>query len=215
MGKKIIHLTTLCVGLWSSVLLAQQKDAESVLMEVAIHGQSMRDFYADFRYETQTVNHRDQKRKGKIYYMDHRYVILLNEVEIYIDGIHQWVYFPSKNEVVLSPYEVGGTNVMELLFQIFAHKTYSEYLGEEPVDGEICDKLRIIVEDLPSLTFKEVYVWVGRTPRMFRKATFLDNRHNSTIFEFIDIQTNNGMQVSDFSFETSAYPNVIIIDRQD
>ncbi|MEM7374357.1 MAG: outer membrane lipoprotein carrier protein LolA [Bacteroidota bacterium] len=195
-------------------LLAQEGDAEQVLLEVAMHGQGMKDFHADFRFATHATNQNKQKRSGEIYYMDHKYVILLEDLELYIDGSSQWIYFPKDNQVIITDYEVGGTNVMELFFQIFAHKTYSEHLKQEMHAGQLCDKLRIIVEDLPTLTFKEVYVWVGRYPRMFQKAIFLDNRHNSTIFELIGIQTNRGMSLQDFQFDVSDYPGITIIDQR-
>ena len=61
-----------------------QNQAEDVLMEVITHGIKMKDFHADFRYESQSANRRNQKKRGELIYMDHKYVILLEDLEIYI-----------------------------------------------------------------------------------------------------------------------------------
>ena len=183
------------------VALAQEEMAEKVLQEVIAHGQQMQDFEAEFHYEIQTPNRRNLKRNGLIRYMDHKYAIYLDRQEIFIDGSTQWIYDTEANVVHVSPYEVGGTNVMELLFQLFAYKISSQYLGEELVRGVVCDKLLIQVQNQPDLTYHTAYVWVGRRPRMFSKVSFMNQRMNTTNFEFVNIQTNRGFRLPYFQFD--------------
>lgn len=189
--------------------------SQKVLGEVIDHGRSMRDFQADFVYELQSPDGTYLQRDGRILYMDHKYAILFQDQEIYIDGETQWIYSPETNEVFITEYEVGGTNVMELLFQLFAFKISVSYLGEEMLRNKIHDKINIVVADHPNITYHQAYAWVGKRPRMFNKVTFIDRRRNTTTFEFVDISTNRGFTLSDFQFDVFAEPEVKVRDLRE
>lgn len=189
--------------------------SQKVLGEVINHGMSMRDFQADFVYELQSPDGTHLQRDGRILYMDHKYTIFFQDQEIYIDGETQWVYSPETNEVFITHYEGGGVNVMELLFQLFAHKISASYLGEEPMRGKACDKIKIGVASLPNITYHQAYAWVGKSPRMFNKVVFIDRRRNTTTFEFVDIKTNIGCKLADFQFDVLSEPEIRIRDLRD
>lgn len=189
--------------------------SQKVLGEVINHGRSMRDFQADFVYKLQSPDGTHLQKNGRILYMDHKYAIFFQNQEIYIDGETQWIYSPETNEVFITKYEVGGANVMELLFQLFAFKISVSYLGEETMRNKVHDKLNIVVADHPNITYHQAYAWVGRRPRMFNKVTFIDRRRNTTTFEFVDIKTNLGFELSDFQFDIFEEPEIKIRDLRE
>ncbi|MEM7374358.1 MAG: outer membrane lipoprotein carrier protein LolA [Bacteroidota bacterium] len=199
----------------SHVSTEPNNEADRVFQEVIAHGIQLEDYRAEFRYHIHSINGRRTQQNGHVLYQKNRYVVQVGDQEIYSDGQTQWRYFPHKQEVYISNYEQGGSNVMELLFQIFYAKISLEYLGEEEMLTVPCEKLKATVLEESGANFEEAFIWVSKDSKMFQKVTFIDQRQNTTNFEFRDFQLNIGLEFSDFQFDLSRHPGVNIIDLRD
>lgn len=191
------------------------RQADLIFQEIINHGLQLTDYSANFRYNIQTPNGRRFQKVGRISYQQQKYTVHIEDQEIYNDGTTQWIYLPRNKEVYISDYERGGSNVMEMLFQIFFSDITLDYLGEEKMLGIDCDKLRATVMNAVNADFHVAYIWVSKESRMFQKVTFIDQRQSTTNFEFFDYELNTGLEVSQFQFDVDAFPEVSVFDLRD
>ncbi|GAB4414675.1 MAG: hypothetical protein OHK0039_22700 [Bacteroidia bacterium] len=173
---------------------------------------SLQDFHARFSYVIDNPEMpRATPRAGHIRYKKGKYAILLSDQEVYCDLETQWIYLVPDKEVNVMPYDPEEGVTLESIFRIYEASAKSRYDGQERIHGNTCERIYLAITD-PSLDYNQAYVWINAASMLIEKVALIDRKQTTTTYEFWDIKTNNGFSDSDFRFDPSKYPGVVIYD---
>lgn len=188
--------------------------AENILKESKIKFESLKDYAAQFTYTlsnpisaTSSVS-----KKGIIKIKGKKFLIQMEDQQIYCDGESQWIYLPNENEVTIMSYDPEeGLNAVESVFQL--HEAYGtfKYAGIEPLYNRDHHKINLTITD------GEYYrgnLWIDVHTQFPSKAVLVNRLQTTTEYLFSAIQFNQGILDSEFVFDLSKYPGIEVYDER-
>ena len=206
------------------VLFAQAQDqakAKEILNKVSAKYKSYNTFKADFTYtlemqadnvkETQkgSLNVRRDKEPGK-----EKFRLELGDMLLISDGKTFWSYQKETNEVTISNYDPKdlGFNPADI-FTIYEKGYLSAYMGDETVNGKSCNIVELTPQDKKQNVFKVKLYTDKKTNEIVRSKIFEKSGNIYTI-DINGFNPNIKTADTDFTFDTSKYKGVTVVDTR-
>ncbi|MEL6650744.1 MAG: outer membrane lipoprotein carrier protein LolA [Bacteroidota bacterium] len=194
-------------------LQAQDSKAEKIIAQSQSKLEGMKDFAADFSYSIENPNmNKPVLRNGKIKYKTGKFVIQLEDQEVYCDGVTQWIYLPSDCEITIMDYDPEEPWI-ESIFKIYEASSESRYDGEETIHGVKCHRIYIAIKD-PSLEFNQAIVWINAKTNFLEKTALIDRKQTRNVYEFSSVKTDQGLSNLDFRFDIDAHGDCDVYDER-
>ena len=188
--------------------------ASQILDSSKLALESLEDFTANFQYAISHPNTRTVVRKGKVSYKPtDKFILDFKDESIYCDGQSIWRYEKGVEPVLtISDFEPEEDWNLEVLFEIYRAKATPRYDGIETVHQVKCHKIFLAITD-PKVDYDQAYLWVNTENELPEKVVMIDKKNARTTFEFSNMETNVGLEVTDFIFKTPKGVDVEIFDE--
>lgn len=197
------------------VAVAQQKDkrAEQILNEVSAKYKSYKTVQADFTFTVEQSNNVPQStQSGTIYLEGNRYKLTLDEQEIICDSRTIWTYLKEANEVQISSFEANEDNIAPTdLFTIYEKDFLYGFVEERNVAGKTFQIIDLTPNDKSKSYFK-VRLSIDKTAKSIRSAEIFEKSGNRYTYEIKKFIANPVFPAAFFSFDTSKYPGIEVVD---
>ena len=196
---------------------AQDGTATKILNESKAKFDKLEDFTADFIYslENPSNSKTNISKKGKLYFSGGKYIVILEDQEIYCDGESIWIHLPEDEEVNIMNYDPEeGFNIHEI-FSPYDEGSNARYEGTQTVDGRPLHIIYIAYVTDTNMEFNQARVWINQTTKIMEKVVLTNRRQISTIYEFSNIKLNQGIPSSKFSFDTKKFEGDIYDEREE
>ncbi len=208
------NLPLLLVGIFVTLTAFRPaEDAMQILQESKAKLESLQDLSAQFSYEISNPAMRAVRKDGTVKYRDGMFVVKLEDMHVYCDGITQWFYLPEMNEVTVQDYDSEDEFSMESIFSVYQAATRARYDGTDQIHGSACHKIFLAVND-PALDYHQAHVWVNTSTKLLEKVALVDRKQTKTTYEFSDIEVNQGLSGSVFRFNSGEHPGVDVYDER-
>ena len=156
--KRLLVILPLLLGL--SLQAQDSEKANKIIADSQNTLENMQDFSANFHYSIENPNmNKPVVREGDIKYKSGKFVIKLDDQEIYCDGVTQWIYLPQDEEVTIMNYDPEEPWI-ESIFNIYESSSEPRYDGIETIHGTKCHKIYVAIKD-PSLDYNQAIVWIN------------------------------------------------------
>ena len=187
--------------------------ADKVLKGSKAKMETLKDFSAEILYEISSPRSRSISKTLKVKYKkENKYVILMEDQEIYCDGTKLWLYIPDEEVTILNYDPEDELMSLETILGVYEANSVSRYDGMEKVHGVNCHKIFLAVKDA-SLDYNQAMVWVNSSTQLLEKVSLIDRKQTQTTYELSNIKTNMGMPDSDFRFDHKKYPDIPVYDE--
>lgn len=197
----------------------QDGRAQKVLNDFESRFESVKDLSGNFTYgisnpsmSKETMRQGVQKSGNFKLKRSNKYVIDLEDQQIYCNGDKIWIYLKDDAEVVITDYEPDEGMNIEEIFSLYKTNASSRYDGVEKVHGVNCDKVYLVFKD-NSLDYNQAMLWIGQKSKLLEKAVTIDRRQTKTTYEFSNVKSNNGFGDNVFQFDVAAHPDVDVYDE--
>ncbi|MEM7374360.1 MAG: outer membrane lipoprotein carrier protein LolA [Bacteroidota bacterium] len=188
----------------------QTDDATEILQKSQKTLESLQDFSSNILYVITNPNMpKAIPKTGKVKYKQGKYSLVLSDQEIYCDLEKIWVYLKDNEEVEELSYEPEEGGPLGSVLSVYQANSKAILKGSEVIKGRKCLKIFLTNQD-PSLDYNEAQVWIDEETLLLAKATLLDRKKTTTIFEFTNIKTNVGFPDSDFQLTKDEVPAEVI-----
>lgn len=199
----------------SITILIPQSYAQSEKAQQIIH--SCKDLYGnaqdislEFSYQIETPMTRAVERKGSLKNKKEKYIVKLENQDIYTDGSSLWMHDRGLNEIKIQEYDPNYTiSLIQYLHLIFNKSATFDFKEEK----EGIYKVKMIFDD-ETLSFSEAYVWVNKSTEFLEKIIFIGKSGRTTTFKFLATKLNQNLVDSLFYFEETLHPTARILDER-
>ncbi|WNJ20776.1 hypothetical protein [Pontibacter sp. G13] len=211
----VLNLSLLVLSLFSLAFSDQDEKAEILLRNSQAMLTNLEDLTARFQYEiVPTGKTAPVSLVGELSYKKGKYVINLNEHNIYNDLETEWLIIPEQNLAIANSYIPGeSVNLVEYIYRVFDSPASSSYQGMVEQEGRQFHKIYLTMDPNFS-SYRQAYVWIDAETKFPVKYAFVDARQVVTTYTFSEIRVNLGLVDSMFSFDPSADPNLEIQDQR-
>lgn len=161
---------------------------------------------------TNEVDGVHEEFKGKITVKGDKFRLQLDDQEIINNGTTVWQYIPSAKEVNIDNYDPDSEDINPTKILNAYKKGYKYlYLEENVENGVACDVVDLVPENKDAQYFK-VRMNISKKDRSMLSWTMFEKNGNR--FKYSITKFQPGVDVADnyFTFDTSKYPGVEVID---
>lgn len=194
--------------LLTPMMSGQDDSATEILKKSQATLESLQDFSSNILYVITNPNMpKAIPKTGKVKYKEGKYALVLSDQEIYCDLEKLWIYLKDdgEGEVEVMKYEPEEGGPLGSVLSVYQTNAKAVLKGSEEIKGRKCLKIYLTNQD-PSLDYNEAQVWIDEETLLLAKATLLDRKKTTTIFEFTNIKTNVGFPDSDFQLTKDEVP---------
>jgi len=188
--------------------------AENILKEYKIKLKSLKDYSAQFTYALSNPTGPSISKKGIIKTKGNKYIVQLEDQQIYCDGESLWVYLLELNEVNIMSYDPEEGFGLESVFKVQEANGPAKYAGIEPIQNRDHHKIILTKIDNTQLDYYRASLWIDVQTQLLSKAVLVNRMQTTTEFLFSAIQFNQGILDSEFVFDLSKYPNIEVYDER-
>jgi len=145
-----------------------------------------------------------------------KYVIFINDSEIYCDGKSRWVYMPDVEEVTVSEIDESDDQLMNnpfLILKSYKEKFKYELINELIEDNEVYYIIELHPFDLDQ-AYHTISLRISKNELMLKSARYLGKDGIHYLIELNNINTGQ-LNDSDFIFNIEKHPEAEIIDLRD
>lgn len=212
--KKIILIVA--VFLAANFTQAQDAKATKILDEVSAKTKSYSSISADFTFSMENKEMEiDEKNEGSIKLKGQKYCVQLPEVgvQVFSDGITLWNYMEEGNQVTISNIDDESSELMDpsSIFTIYERGFKSEYVTEKKMNGKTVSQINLF-PDSDEYDVSKIEVFIDNTSKMITAATLFGTDGNLYGIVVKKLEPNKDFPDSDFTFDTSKYADVEVID---
>jgi len=217
--KKLFIIAPLMLALLmvsSGFTVMQDAKADKILRDSKAKFESLKDFSANFVYSITneaSKNKRSIVKEGTLKIKGDKFVLTLDDQEIYCDGTNQWIYNKMDQEVNILPYDPEESLNIESIFQVYEANGKSRYEGEEKIGNVKHHRVYLAISD-PSLDYNQATLWISEATKLPSKAVIKDRNQTVTEVKFSNVKINQNFPDSDFVFDTGKYPDVEVYDER-
>lgn len=195
---------------------SQEELAKSILREVKDHLEGISDFSADFTYSIEIkTNPTRVSKNGKFHYAKGKFVVIMEDQEIYSDGKSLWIHLPGEenSEVTIMNYDPEESFNFDLIFSpMYEPATKSIYEGKKSVNGVTYDQVYLQFSN-PELEYHQVRLWINETSKIQEKVVLVNKMQTITTYEYTNIKIDQGLPESTFVFDTDNFQGEIYDER--
>lgn len=195
---------------------SQEELAKSILREVKDHLEGISDFSADFTYSIEIkTNPTRVSKNGKFHYAKGKFVVIMEDQEIYSDGKSLWIHLPGEenSEVTIMNYDPEESFNFDLIFSpMYETATKSIYEGKKSVNGVTYDQVYLQFSN-PELEYHQVRLWINETSKIQEKVVLVNKMQTITTYEYTNIKIDQGLPESTFVFDTDNFQGEIYDER--
>lgn len=205
-------LLTCILTVFLSGLNAQTNDP--LLDKVKQHYASISGFSAEFTQTLTDATGDEFSFSGNLKISDDKFHIQMEEQTLISNGNTIWVYYEDVNEVIISPMEDDGSELMRPSYYFSIPTDNFLYRKDETVmeNGKTYEKYRFSPKD-KSMNFHTLMLWIDPTTNTIQKAEVTDKEQQKIKFE-ISNQKNQSFSASAFEFSQDKHPGVIVTDNR-
>ena len=166
--------------------LPQEDTVTMILSEAKANLERMNDFSADFTYSIENKSKPVSiSKKGKFQFAKGKYVLLMDDQEIFCDGKSMWIHIQGDEEVNILHYDPEDSTGFDLILSPFYEEaTKSIYEDKKLVDG---------------ITYDQIYL--------------VNRRQTISTYQFTNIKTDQGLPESTFVFDIENFNGEIYDER--
>lgn len=214
MKKNIFGLLILFIG-WLPGF-TQEKSVTEILEESKAKLERISDFSADFTYSIEIkTNPTRISKNGKFHYAKGKFVVIMEDQEIYSDGKSLWIHLPGEenSEVTIMNYDPEESFNFDLIFSpMHETATKSIYEGKKSVNGVTYDQVYLQFSN-PVLDYHQVRLWINETSKIQEKVVLVNKKQTITTYAYTNIKTDLGLPESTFVFDTDNFQEDIYDER--
>ncbi len=213
---KILFILT---GLVTSLFAFSQKDpaAQEYLDKVAQKSKSADALSVTFEYKMQDMsdNQMNFSQSGKAILSGNKYKILMDGSEIYFDGSTLYNYIPDANEVTISKPNPDYDDVFlsnpSRIFTLYTEDFKYRLLREFNESGENLVEIDLIPEDLDQ-SYSRIRLHIDTNSNEIVRVKLFEKMGGRYTIQFKNYEMLNTLKENAFSFDTSKYPDIHVID---
>jgi len=213
--KKFLLLTGI---FWSVLVLAQQDpNAKIILDKLSEKTKSYKNIQTDFTIEYKNIKDNTQNSsKGSITIQGEKYRLDFMGSESFFNGKTLWNYLEEVNEVNISEPDTNDTDIFSNPQEIFT--IYNRDFKYQLIDKYTKNGVSEAIVDLYPYDLEEEYsrlrLAINTDNYQLQSVTIFGKDGSHYIIEFNNYKTNLEIDQYYFTFDTSAYPDVEVIDMR-
>jgi chaperone LolA len=198
------------------VAFAQSKDpkAKAVLDAVSAKFKSYQSVSAGFTYSVfNSAGKALMNKKGTVVLKGEKYNINFGTNKIISDGATVWNYDAAAKEVTINVANKSESTITpQKLFSDFYNKDFNYVLDKDfTVNGKPANKIILTPVDSKK-PFEKVYLGVDKTNKNILSILVMEKSGNRYSYTISSFKPNVAVNNATFTFNTSAYPDVEIVD---
>ncbi|MGK7391579.1 MAG: LolA family protein [Candidatus Cyclobacteriaceae bacterium M2_1C_046] len=211
--KKFYFLAIVLLGVAVSSNAQYDKKALDKLEAMSAKYKNAGAYRSDFVYSLiNDVENMQEDYEGTITVKGDKFILELDEQEIYNNGVTVWTYLPGINEVNIDNYNpVENEITPSKIYTAYKEGYKYIYLGEDKVDGESVSVIDLIPDDKDSQFFK-IKLLISNKDNSLVGWTIFDKGGNKYRYRISDYTPNVKIEDKDFEFNPKNYPGVEVID---
>ncbi|WP_339926491.1 outer membrane lipoprotein carrier protein LolA [uncultured Cyclobacterium sp.] len=194
--------------------LPQEDTVTMILSEAKANLERMNDFSADFTYSIENKSKPVSiSKKGKFQFAKGKYVLLMDDQEIFCDGKSMWIHIQGDEEVNILHYDPEDSTGFDLILSPFYEEaTKSIYEGKKLVDGITYDQIYLEFSN-PELDYHKARLWIDEASKILEKIVLVNRRQTISTYQFTNIKTDQGLPESTFVFDIENFNGEIYDER--
>ncbi|MCS7028324.1 MAG: outer membrane lipoprotein carrier protein LolA [Bacteroidia bacterium] len=172
---------------------------------------------ATIKIKTEGPNiQKPESRVGKAIVSGNKYRITFSTEgrEIICDEKAVYSYDKKSNEVTISEYSADNAEFsLNAFYEQYRKEPKGKYVAEERLpNGTLTDHIELYPPARKKTNIVRVHLWINKNTHLVEQMKVQDRNQNFTTYIFTDIQINEAVSSSDFTFDVSKYPNANIVD---
>ena len=213
--KKFLLLTGI---FWSVLVLAQQDpNAKIILDKLSEKTKSYKNIQTDFTIEYKNIKDNTQNSsKGSITIQNEKYRLIFMGSESFYNGKTLWNYLEEVNEVNISEPDTNNTDIFSNPQEIFT--IYNRDFKYQLIDKYTKNGVSEAIVDLYPYDLEEEYsrlrLVINTDNYQLQSVTIFGKDGSHYIIEFNNYKTNLEIDQYYFTFDTSSYPDLEVIDMR-
>lgn len=218
MKAKLILSLIFAVITFSFSGFAQSADA--ILKNSASTFLNLQDLSADLFYEIKNPNASQPiiSQRGRFLQAQEKYVIQLPDQEAYCDGQTLWILIPAQTKgdsevTILNLDPEERPMILDFFSTIYLSENTAILNGKQVIEGKVFDEINVLIKD-SNADFARANLWINESTGFPERIIIWDRRQTSTLFQFSNIQLNQGLPASTFVFDTSNFQGIIFDERE-
>ena len=197
----ITFVLILSVMIFSGKACSAEEDTDRIIKEVEKTLKKLKTIVCSFEQTYhRKIDDRTIKRTGTLW-LKAAHLLRFEDATktVVVDGVTVWMYIPRNNQVQISTFIQGeeGFPTPKSIFERYSKSREAEYIGQEEVNGTMCDALLLVSSDQIE---RPVKVWIDSRIH-FPVKTLEESEHGDTVqYVVYDIELNNAIDNEVFSF---------------
>ena len=203
-----------------NLALGQQSDpaAQRILDKMNKTYLSMSNFQATFEQKIFSIVKQQfiGQSEGKVVVSKNKYKVVLEEQEIYSNGVKTWTYNPEFNEVYIAAYEDSEDNQFQDPTKIYTfYKKDFKYfkVGEQNINQQKYHVIDLIPLNLKAVNYFKVKVFISKRSHIIAGWQVFEKGNRVRYdYNIRDFSKNAKLPKNYFQFDLSKYPDVEVIE---
>lgn len=188
------------------------KKAQEILNKTRSNLEKMGVVELDFTYSHAKENSKGVENKGEMIFDGNKYIIRLDEIDVFCDAEDVYTYLKDLEEVSISKCDTEENYLNPLSFIKNYDKNYrAKYIRAENISGKMCHIIDLI--PLEANKFHKIRLYINTFDTRIYAIYVYDK--SSYVYSYIinSIQSIK-MNKSSFTFNFKTHPNVLINDMR-
>lgn len=207
--KKI--LLAICLLLTTFAFAQNDKKATNLIDAVSNKLQSMQPIVVDFTCKISSPSSAEDKSySGTLYSMENMYKLSMSDQVIYCNGDNIWTYFEDVNEVEISEFDDSSQSLMPFdIIKNYKNDYKARFIGEQGNTATV-----ELYPTKKNSFFIKANLVVDVPKKLVKTITLSDRDGNIFVYMIKSIKTDNKLSKKHFTFQSSDYPGVEVIDMR-
>lgn len=208
-----LYVLVMMTGICGLANAQNDPKATAALDEMSKKYKEMAGFKASFTYQMENTQHKlKETGNGDIAVKGSKYKLKLADQEIFNNGTTVWTYIKANNEVNITDYEPDPEDITPDKIYTMYKKGYKYILlAEENVNGEI-----VQVIDLEPIerggNINKIRLVIGKKDRYLKSWKIFESTGTVHTYTIKTFAPNVQLADTEFSFDKTKFPNVIVND---
>lgn len=211
--KKFTLFLLMLLGTVATVSAQYDKEALDKLEAMSAKYKTLPTYKSEFIYSLiNDVENIQEDFEGTITVKGDKYILSLEEQEIFNNGVTVWTYLPDMNEVNIDNYNPDENEITpSKIYTAYKDGYKYIYLQDDVVNGVPVSVIDLIPDDKSAQFFK-IKLYISNKDSSLVGWTIFDKSGNKYKYVITDFTPNVNVTDKDFEFNSKKYPGVEIID---
>ena len=210
------EIMTFVILLLTFSCFSQTKDpkATALLDEVSAKTKSYKSIKADFSYTMENKQAKiNEEKKGSLFLSGDKYKLTVAGQVVICDGKTIWTYIEESNEVQINSLDnkddaLTPSKLLTSLNSNYKSKIIKDNNQTDP-NVETLELIPIVIKN-----YSKAIVAIDKTKKQVKTFSLYDKNGNVFTYKISKYQTDLPVNLADFSFDKSKFPNVEVIDMR-